>query len=125
MVAHAQSKALNESNVRECISFIAISFFKCSFIGSDRCCPSKIHGPARIGLHWSQRSTEYTAMPTCCRFRAIMISLELHNVLVLGRSRSVVSLVVAVLHMHARLFLAHSSFPLTKICNTVYWTLVQ
>ena len=39
-----------------------------------------------------------------------MISLELHNVLVLVRSRGVASFGVAVLHMHARLFLAHGSF---------------
>ena len=34
--------------------------------------------------------------------------------LVLGRSRGVVSFVVAVLHMHARLFLANSSFTLSE-----------
>jgi hypothetical protein len=49
------------------------------------------------------------AMPTGRRLRAIMISLELHNVLVLGRE--VLSrLLWQFLHIHAQLFLAHRCF---------------
>src|SRR5215510_2832343 len=84
MAAHAQSKALNESNARDCITFIAISFSNVVSSHQTVIALRRPTGPARIGLHWSQRSTEKTAVPTCCRYRAIMISLALHNVLVLG-----------------------------------------
>jgi len=60
-------------------------------------------GAARIGLHRSQHSTEFAVMPTGRGLRGIIIiSLDLHNVLI-GQAKSVVPVIVVVLHLHALL----------------------
>ena len=112
VAAHAQSKALRREQRQKMYHLHSyLLFFMCSFIASPSLPVENRRGLPLIGLHRSQHNTEFTAVPTGRRLRAIIISLGAPRCLVLGQattnegewSSSVVSVVVVVLHLLARL----------------------